>query len=217
MTTALEAEASMMSDSLMPPTPAKMTSTLTSGWVMLRSDSSEGLHRAAHVALDDEGQFLDPALLEAAVELVEAAAPPRLLASCSRRRRAVRCSAFCRASRSSSTTMTKSPATGRVLKPSTCAGTDGVGLGDGHAGEVEHGLDLAVRFAADEGVAHVQGAALHQDGGHRAATHVQLGLDDHAGGRRLGVGLEFLHLGHQQDHVHELVEVQSSSWRRLPP
>ena len=80
----------------------------------------QGLHRAAHVALDDQRQFLDPALLEAAVELVQAARAAAALGQLLVRGGgwcAVRPSAGPRARRP--TTMTKSPATGRVLKPRT--------------------------------------------------------------------------------------------------
>ena len=101
--------------------------------------------------------------------------------------------------------------------------------GLGHVGEPEHArppIDgpalvtrlpravlerphLAVRVAHDDDVADAQGAGLDQDGGHRAAALVELGLDDGADGGPLGVGLELLEVGDEQDHLEQLVDAQS--------
>ena len=47
---------------------------------------------------------------------------------------------------------------------------------------------------------------LHQDGGHGALGLVHLGFNDGADGRPVGVGLQVLHVGHQEDHLQELVD-----------
>src|SRR5215470_1142763 len=53
------------------------------------------------------------------------------------------------------------------------------GLGDGLVVLVQHGPDPAERLAAHDRVTDVQRAALHQNGGHRAAALVQVRLDGH--------------------------------------
>ncbi len=51
---------------------------------------------------------------------------------------------------------------------------------------VEHGPHPAVLGAADKIVSHLQGALQHQDRAHRTPALIQAGLNDMAGGRRLG-------------------------------
>ena len=60
--------------------------------------------------------------------------------------------------------------------------------------------------AGHDDVAALQGAALDQHGGDRAAAAVELGLDDHAVGGAVGVGLQVEHLGLQQDGLDQVVE-----------
>src|SRR5215212_94205 len=84
---------------------------------------------------------------------------------------------------------------------------------------VEHGPDPPEGGAGGDRVPDVQGAPADQDGRHRAAALVQVGLDDRALSAPVGVGLEVqLDVGDQQDgldqgvqallglgrHVHEL-------------
>ena len=52
----------------------------------------------------------------------------------------------------------------------------------------------------------MEGAALNQHAGDRAATRVELGLDHGPGGRGVGVGAELLEIGDQQDHLEQVVE-----------
>ena len=70
---------------------------------------------------------------------------------------------------------------------------------------VGHGADATIGRAGHDGVAHPQGAVLHQHRGHGAAALVQPGFDDDAAGLAVGVGLVILHLGHQQDHLQQLI------------
>ena len=55
--------------------------------------------------------------------------------------------------------------------------------------------------AGDDRVADLQRAALDEHGDDGAAARVELGLDDHAGGLGVRVGLELLDLGEQQDRL----------------
>jgi hypothetical protein len=60
--------------------------------------------------------------------------------------------------------------------------------------------------AAHDGVAHAEGAALHDDGGERAAAEINLRLDDHAAGLGLRVGLQLQHVGLEEDHLEQFVD-----------
>ena len=60
-----------------------------------------------------------------------------------------------------------------------------------------------------------QGAALDENGGHRPAALVELGFDDDAVGRAVGIGLEIEHFGLQQDGVEELVEIGALGGRHF--
>ena len=83
----------------------------------------------------------------------------------------------------------------------------GTGLLQRAATIVEHGANLAEDVADDEVFAGVQGSVVDEDGGDRAASAVELGFQHGAGGEALGSCLELLHLRHQADHLHELVEI----------
>ena len=66
--------------------------------------------------------------------------------------------------------------------------------------------DPAECLADDDDVADLEGAGLHDRGRDRTAALVELGLDDRADRIALGVGLELLEVGDQQDHLDQLVE-----------
>ncbi len=72
---------------------------------------------------------------------------------------------------------------------------------------VLHGAHLAEDRAADEEVADRQRAVAHQHGGHRTASAVELRFDHRAHRRPAGVGLQVLHVGHQQNHFEQQVEI----------
>ena len=80
------------------------------------------------------------------------------------------------------------------------------GFGDGLTAEIVHGAHPAAGFSGHDGVAHADGAALDQHGDDHAATDVDLGFDDGAAGRRVGVGLEIGDVGDELQHVEEVVE-----------
>ena len=71
MMMALEAVASMTSDSLMPPTPEWMMSHLDLVVADLPEGVGQRLDAALHVGLDDEVELADLALGDARVEVVE--------------------------------------------------------------------------------------------------------------------------------------------------
>ena len=83
----------------------------------------------------------------------------------------------------------------------------GTGLVQRAAAIVEHGANLAEDVADDKVFAGVQGSVVDQHGSHRAASAIQLGFQHGAGGEALGRCLELLHVRHQADHLHELVEI----------
>src|SRR5690606_22027068 len=78
---------------------------------------------------------------------------------------------------------------GHVVPAHDLDGSGRAGLLDLAALVVDEGADLARHGPGDEGVALAEGAALDDDGGDGAAATLQLGLDDHAGGGGLRVGL----------------------------
>ena len=89
------------------------------------------------------------------------------------------------------------------------------GFGQLFAAFVEQGADATEAGAGDDEVALLQRAALDQDGRDRAATLVQLGLDDHAFGRAFRIGLEVHDLGLQQDGLDQAVQVGAGLGRDL--
>ena len=78
---------------------------------------------------------------------------------------------------------------------------------DGAAAIVKHRANFAEHRAADEEVAGVQRAVLHEDGGHRAAALVHARFQHRAGCRRIGIGLQFAQIRDQQNHFQQLVDV----------
>ena len=72
---------------------------------------------------------------------------------------------------------------------------------------VEHGAHLAEYRAADEIIAHMQRSVAHQHGGHGAAPAIELRFEHRADGRAIGIGLEVLQVGHQQNHFQQQIEI----------
>ena len=88
-------------------------------------------------------------------------------------------------------------------------GVDGPAALERLAAEVAHGAHPAAGLAGDDRVADVDRAAVDEHGGDDAAAGIDARLDDEAAGRRLGVGLEVADLGHQQEHVEEVLEADA--------
>ena len=88
--------------------------------------------------------------------------------------------------------------------------------GDGRAGFVngfavfvQHGAHFTERRAGQQHIAFFQCAALHQQGGHRAASFVQTGFHDNAFGRRVHRSFQFQHFGFQQHGFQQFVDIQT--------
>src|SRR5215216_394345 len=165
----------------------------------------DGLDRAHHVGLDDQRQLLQLTLADPGEQVLQARGPaggdgrlalaglpglgdpagdalvgdrPDLVAGAGR---------------------------GREADDHDRLGRDGGG--DLLAVLVEHGPDPPEGGAGGHRVSDVQGAPADQDGRHRAAALVQMGLDDRALGAPVRVGLEVqLHVGDQQDGLDQGVE-----------
>ena len=82
----------------------------------------------------------------------------------------------------------------------------GAGLLDLLALIVGHDTHTAHGGAGDNGLAGMQGTGLDEDGGHRAAAGIQLGFDNGALGHAVGVGGQLHGIGHQQDHLQEVIQ-----------
>src|SRR5919206_478283 len=87
---------------------------------------------------------------------------------------------------------------------STCSGSSMPSIAARRLGQalaliVLHRPHAAPVRAGHERVPHVQRAALDEQGDDRAAAGIELGLDDHAAGLDLRVGLELLELGDDED------------------
>ena len=91
----------------------------------------------------------------------------------------------------------------------------GLRLGDVLAARVHQSAHAAVGRAGHHDVAGVQGAALDEHRGHGAPALVQVRLDDEAGGRSVGVGLQLQHVGLQDDGLQQVVDVQLLLGRHL--
>ena len=120
-----------------------------------------------------------------------------------------------RAARSSLTTRQNSPATGSSSKPMISTGVEGPPLLSGSPRKSRMARTLAAGLAGDDRVADAEGAAVDEDRRDDATARVDLGLDDEPAGRRVRVGLEVADLGHQQEHVEEVVEPDALLGARL--
>ena len=69
--------------------------------------------------------------------------------------------------------------------------------------------DLAVGSARNHHIARMERTAVDEHRGNRAATLVQVGLDNEAGSRCVGVGLELEDIGLEQDGFQQVVDVQA--------
>ena len=83
-----------------------------------------------------------------------------------------------------------------------------LGVAQRLAAVVEHRADLAEDRAADKIVAHVQRAVAHQHGGHGTAAAIEIGFEHIADGRTVGIGLQIQHVGHQQNHFEQQIQVR---------
>ena len=189
MMIAVEAAASMTSDSLMPPTPEWMTSHLDLGVLDLEQRVAERLEAALHVGLDDEVEVEDLARGDAREDVVER---ERVLLG-----ERLRLAAGWRASgpgrapaRSSLTTRQNSPATGSSSKPMISTGVDGPPLLSGSPRKSRMARTLPLASPATMASPTRMVPRLTSMVATTPRPGSTLRLDDEAAGRRVGVGLE---------------------------
>ena len=80
---------------------------------------------------------------------------------------------------------------------------------------VEHGAHAAEARAGNEGVAHVQRAAVDEHRRHRTAAAVELGLDDVSGSERIRVRLELEHVGLEKNRLEQVVDTLARPSRNV--
>ena len=207
MTTALEAEASRMSDSVMAPTPEWRTLTRTFSVDMRPSESASTSTEPCTSPLRMRLRSLTPACLICSAR--PSSETREDLASCASRSFILRYWAMPLALSRSAMTRKVSPASGMDSRPRISTGVEGPASLISRAAVVEHGADLAEGVADDVAVADLERAVLHEDGGDGAAAAIELGFDDGADGGTLGLGLLLVGVGDEADHFFEAVEVDA--------
>ena len=113
-------------------------------------------------------------------------------------------SATWRALASSATATNESPACGTPCKPKNLHRERRRRRVDFVAVIVDHRAHLAVKHAADKGVADMQRAFLHQHGRHRTSAAVELGFDDGAARQFFRIGFELQNIGLQLEHFQQM-------------
>ena len=81
-----------------------------------------------------------------------------------------------------------------------------LGLLDALAGGIVQRADAAPRATDADDLADCERAGLDEDGGHVAAALVDLRLDDRPDRLAVRVGLEVLEVGDEEDHLHQVVD-----------
>ncbi len=202
---AFEADASSTSDSLIAPTPEWITRTLTFSFESFCSVSvSTSADPPTSVLMMIGSSLTSPDSI--------------CLWSCSRVRRLDFASAasrafwsrkltICLALAVSVTTWKSSPGFRQRFEAEYFDRGRGLRLADLRAAVVLHGAHFAEYRTADEEVADVQRAVAHQHGGDRTAAAVELSFDHGTHGRAARVGFEILHIGHQEDHLEQQIEM----------
>ena len=157
-----------------------------------------------HVGLEDDPELLGLAGLDLAVEVLERR-PAAALAGLGRGRGLARLD-----HRPGFLLVGDDPqdvaGLGHVGQAEDDGGGRRPGLGDPLARRVLERPDLAVGLTDDDHVADPERAGLDDRGRDRSAALVELGLDDRPDRGPLRVGLELLEVGHEQDHVEQVVE-----------
>ncbi len=168
----------------------------------------EGLHGSGHVALEDEQELLALALLHLGHEVLEGTATgaPGV------HRCALTGIALLRDLASDPVVVDDQEVVASAGSSRETEHHDGSArrcVADRVTVLVEHGPNSPVRGSGDDGVADVQRSALHQDGGNRASTAVEVSLDHQTLRILVGVGPQIQRgVGRQHDRLEELVDVQ---------
>ena len=165
----------------------------------------DGLDRALHVGLQDEGQLLELALGDGAAEVLEADAGGgghRLLAQLQLAEVHDRLRL--------ELSVTAEQLVARLGQRRQAEDLDRrrrAGLLEPRPAVVDEGADLAATAPATTVSPTRERAVLDEDGRHRAAALVEPRLEHRADRGLPGVGLELLQVGHEQEHLEQLVEV----------
>ena len=77
------------------------------------------------------------------------------------------------------------------------------------AARVDQGAHATVARARDNRIARLERTALDENGGNRAAALVEVRLDDEAGRKSIGIGLELEHVGLQKDGLEQVVDADA--------
>ena len=185
---ALPARARLTSDSVMPPTPAEITSTLTCSVASAVSDdlsaSAEPCTSALRTTLSS---LTAPSLMRSRMFSSDTLVLP---ASSFLRRESRRWSTSSLACFSSADGVERLARLGHARQAQHLDRRRRGDLGQVATLVVEHRAHLADELAGDDGVADLQGAVLHQHRRHRTAVAVELGFDDGAARGLVRVGLE---------------------------
>ena len=211
MITASEAAASITSDSLMPPAPARITLTAISSCGSFAISSWSASSEPETSALSTMLSSLISPSLRLREDLVEGE-PARLAAGELLGLEPVR--ALLGELAGAAVVLDHLDALAGLADALEAEHLDRVAgprLLEAGAGVVLHRPHLAPLRPGDDRVADVQRAALDQDRGDRAAARVEVRLDHRAGGGRVGVRLQLLDLGDQEDVLEQLVEVLPAS------
>src|ERR1700688_2423614 len=202
MMRALDAAASVTSDSVRPPTPEATMFTATSPVDSAFSASRNASTLPCTSALTKSctmSAFLSPMVQNPSGMLA------LFCASLTSRDLDWRCIATSRALRSLSTTSNSSPAFGAPDKPSTTTGIDGPAASTGCPASSNYARTRPELLPDQQGIAQLEGAAQHQHRGDGAAALLEARLD-HVAGRETGGGrFQFKHFRLQQDAVEQLI------------
>ena len=117
-----------------------------------------------------------------------------------------RVSATERAVFSSGATTKRVAGVGDVVEAEDLHGHRRAGLLDLLAVVVDERPHATPGRAGDERLADLEGAALHEQGGHRATADVEVRLEHDARGAAVGVGLEVLDVGDEEERLEQVVD-----------
>ena len=198
----------------MAPAAEWMIRARTSSVPSLSRGADDGFRRTAHVRLDDHGQFGDLLGAELGHHVGEGVAAHRTDGLLALHPLAVfgqlAGSGFVLTPRPGA-----SPGSGASSRPRISTGTRGAGFGQLLVAFVDQGAHPAPGSAGHDDVGALQGAALDQDGGHRAPALVELGFDHHAFAGAIRIGAQVHHFSLKKNGFDQILEDPSSWWRRL--
>ena len=219
MIVALDAAASWMSSLVMPPTPRRTKRQLHLVALELLEALGDRLERTGDVGLDDEVERGGLAGLDLARRCPRGVRRRRRRRRCRRSRPPAasargsrpRCGPTSRRGRRRSRRRPRR----RRTRPSTCTGVDGPASLICSPLSSMSARTRPQAAPATSGSPTLRSAALHEDRGHGAAADVEVGLEDHAPGPPVGLGLELLDLGDDEEVLEQVVDAGALERRDL--